>query len=933
MSCWRLIISVCLVLFAGPVGARDVVGLRPGMAFHYGESPPVSELAHFEWVVLEPDHARGRDLELLVEAGSVPLAYLSLGEVDAGRSFRKELGSEIFAGKNESFGSDLVDQRQPGWRRFILERYVPGLVERGFGGLFLDTLDSYQLLEIEGSTAGEQAAALAALIGEIDRRFPGLVIVMNRGFELLDEVGEYVEGLVAESLFRGYDFSKREYVEVSEAARSWLLARFLEARDRHGLVVGSIDYVPPGDSALARQTVERIHELGLVPWVTDAGLQTMGRGLVEIVPRRVLVLYDQPLDGEVADSEAHRLVLMPLEHLGLVGEMWNLQRGLPRGVTEGTIAGIVSYLMADTLPDPEAYREWLEQQMDRGIRVAMLGRPGFRLTPGFLERLGLANGPGRLKRPVRVVEKDELIGFESPPRSRSRGLIPLIVDGERCRSHLKVQDATGRRVDVVVTADWGGLALDPYILERGYEERLRWILDPFTFLERALAVPPMPMPDVTTENGRRILLASIDGDGSVSRAELPGTPFALEVVAEEILKVYDIPTAVSVIEAETSVEGLWPQDSPELEALARDVFDLEHVEMASHTFSHPYHWKRVLTRPRDLGLRLPLKKYSFDLEREIDGSVSYINERLAPVSDPDKRVRSYLWSGNALPDVEALARVRALGMSNLNGGDTQISRENPSVTAISPQGRWQGDEYQVFAPIINENIYTNLWRGPFYGFRRVIETFEMTGSPRRLKAIHIYYHFYSGTRLDALRALKRVYDWSLARKTRPLHVSEFARKATAYQHLSLGRHLDGSWRVAGQRSLVTFRIPGELGWPDLAQSPDAATIGEDSEGRYLSLFPACAIRPRLVFRSTPPGGVHLVDTNAEVIRFRAGDGETLARFELRGHVNVQLTVGGVNGPCQVKWRGGTLAGERRGDHWIFEFPARETGRDAVLVRS
>ena len=47
--------------------------------------------------------------------------------------------------------------------------------------------------------------------------------------------------------------------------------------------------------------------------------------------------------------------------------------------------------------------------------------------------------------------------------------------------------------------------------------------------------------------------------------------------------------------------------------------------------------------------------------------------------------------------------------------------------------------FQVFAPNQNENVYTNEWRGPFYGFERVIETFEFTETPRRLKPINIYF--------------------------------------------------------------------------------------------------------------------------------------------------------------------------------------------------
>ncbi len=69
--------------------------------------------------------------------------------------------------------------------------------------------------------------------------------------------------------------------------------------------------------------------------------------------------------------------------------------------------------------------------------------------------------------------------------------------------------------------------------------------------------------------------------------------------------------------------------------------------------------------------------------------------------------------------------------------------------------------FQVFATNQNENIYTNLWHGPYYGFERVIETYELTEKPYRFKAVNIYYHSYSGTKVASLRALRKVYDYVL----------------------------------------------------------------------------------------------------------------------------------------------------------------------------
>jgi hypothetical protein len=56
--------------------------------------------------------------------------------------------------------------------------------------------------------------------------------------------------------------------------------------------------------------------------------------------------------------------------------------------------------------------------------------------------------------------------------------------------HLRIEDDRGQPIDPVVTAPWGGLALEPYVLERGYEGRTRWIVDPARFLQTALGIAP-----------------------------------------------------------------------------------------------------------------------------------------------------------------------------------------------------------------------------------------------------------------------------------------------------------------------------------------------------------------------------------------------------------------------------------------------------------
>lgn len=151
-------------------------------------------------------------------------------------------------------------------------------------------------------------------------------------------------------------------------------------------------------------------------------------------------------------------------------------------------------------------------------------------------------------------------------------------------------------------------------------------------------------------------------------------------------------------------------------------------------------------------------------EREITGSVDYINRALAPTQKP---VSVFLWTGDARPGQQSLAMVRELGLVNVNGGDTHPLPYDSGVAGVWPDARPIGDELQVYAPVMNENVFTNLWTGPFYGFRNVTDSFQILEERGRLKPIGIYYHYYSGTKPESLSALEEVYRYALAQDVTP----------------------------------------------------------------------------------------------------------------------------------------------------------------------
>ena len=348
------------------------------------------------------------------------------------------------------------------------------------------------------------------------------------------------------------------------------------------------------------------------------------------------------------------------------------------------------------------------------------------------------------------------------------------------------------------------------------------------------------MPDVTTETGRRLLLIHVDGDGFPSRAELPGTPLASEVMLTEFLQRYRWPSTVSIIEGEVAPRGLFAALSPLMEKTAREIFALPHVEMASHTFSHPFYWADAelgLQVPsRVVGLKMPA--YNYDAVREIAGARDYINA-LAPASgsSPRKKARVLLWTGNTEPLATPVRVAYEAGLLNMNGGFTTISKAEPTLTLVAPLGIMKGDYFQVYAPMQNENVYTRNWTGPFYGFERVLETFQMTDRPLRLKPVNIYYHTYIASKRASIASLHKVYDWAAEQLKRqqlhPVFASEYMERVLDWRRATVAR-TDTGLELRGGQHLRQWRVDTKAPWPELSEASGIAGVTTADAANFLN---------------------------------------------------------------------------------------------------
>jgi hypothetical protein len=896
--------ALAALLAALLAAAAPAHAAAPAVAFHYGAQPPLTDLRVYDWVVLEPGQlAPGTPLP----EGPCWFAYVSIGQILPSRDYAAELPAQWLRGRDAHWGGLIVDQAAPGWRAFFLERILAPLWAQGWRGFFLDTVDAYAAFAPAGAPREAQEAALAGTLDAIRVRFPGVRLITNRGFELLGRLRQAPDAIAAESLFDRWDPARRAYASVPAADRDWLRERLAQAQARYGIPAIVIDYRPLAQRAQARETARRIRAEGFTPWVAPAGLAALGVGALELQPRRIALVVDRAPQSDIAVSEAMRYLNLPLDYLGYVVEPFDLRAPLPEHLLDGRYAAVVTWFTSAAAAQNPRFEDWLGRQIDGGLKWVTFNEVGIEPEGALARRLGLTLAPPPAI-PVSI-EGAAAAGYETAP-PRFEAMPVALRAAPEAQVALRVRGADGRVADAVALLPWGGYALAPYALaQRGTEQDPHWVIDPIDFLRRALDALPAPVADLTSEGGRRILFAQVDGDGFSSRAELPGSPYAGQVLAERVLRRYPIPTTLSVIEAELTDLRPGQQDAPALRELARRDFALPNVEIASHSYSHPFRWQALEHADRgaaaEAAWSLPVPGYEFDLAREIAGSADFIDRELAP---PGKRTRLFLWTGDCLPDARAVAAVHARGLLNLNGGDTLATGAQASLAGVSGAGVLRDGQLQVYAPEQNENVYTNLWTGPYYGYQRAIETFAWTGAPRRLKPIDIYYHFYSATKPAALAALTRVYDWALAQPTTALYASDYVAKVQDYAGLAIARDWRDAaphWRIASDGALRSLRLDGALPPPDLVRSQALAGSQAGVDGRYLIL---AAPRSELVLDAGAPATAQLTEASGWISdwqRVAEGTGAR-TRFTFSSYWAPQFTLADAAG-CRVQVDGRALA--------------------------
>jgi uncharacterized protein (TIGR01370 family) len=259
----------------GPVTRDPLVGklraVNRWFVLYNEESalPPAFRWENYDMAILDPDvHP---DLARVPER-VILIAYLSVGLATDYRSYWPKIKGEpwLSRGEGEDRGKYYVDVRDPAWERVLIDHVIPEIRQKGFQGIFLDTLGTPINREQDDPAGyGGSKKALVKLVGAIRRAYPDLMIISNNAFEILPDLAPFLSAAAAEAVHAAPGARPGRFDFVGKRERERKVHALTRLAKRHGLAVFIIDYVDANRPQDIQYCLDASRRHGFKPYIAQ----------------------------------------------------------------------------------------------------------------------------------------------------------------------------------------------------------------------------------------------------------------------------------------------------------------------------------------------------------------------------------------------------------------------------------------------------------------------------------------------------------------------------------------------------------------------------------------------------------------------------------------------------------------------------------------
>ncbi len=195
--------------------------------------------------------------------------YVSVLEFDGGKAdFEKYKLKDAVIGKNENWNSLIMNINDKNYQKYLLDK-IQDVFDSGAQGVFLDTVDNVDIYpELKSGTID--------FIKMLHKKYPDKFFIMNRGFSILDDVADGIQGVLFEDFGTYYNFSDKQYEVFDKSDLDWIISvakKLKSYQDKKEIRVFASGYAPSEFSPLVLFSENLAKEFHFVFYASDIEIE------------------------------------------------------------------------------------------------------------------------------------------------------------------------------------------------------------------------------------------------------------------------------------------------------------------------------------------------------------------------------------------------------------------------------------------------------------------------------------------------------------------------------------------------------------------------------------------------------------------------------------------------------------------------------------
>ncbi len=204
----------------------------------------IKTISKYDMAIIEPTNITSEQLNILKESNTISFAYQSIFEVEPYHKKKVSLLKEedylyINGVKqfNEEYQNFYGDIKSTNYQNVLLDSIDKNVVQKGFEGVFFDTLDNIQHY-IDEPFREELYLGYISFFKKVRSKYPNLSIIQNRAFDFYNfGSAEFLDGLMYEDL-------KYETLENSKYYNE-LIDELIDTSEKHNVIILALSHDNP----------------------------------------------------------------------------------------------------------------------------------------------------------------------------------------------------------------------------------------------------------------------------------------------------------------------------------------------------------------------------------------------------------------------------------------------------------------------------------------------------------------------------------------------------------------------------------------------------------------------------------------------------------------------------------------------------------------